>query len=1130
MPSRGGRQSAQSGSPASTPVLGRDAGGLRIELVRTEAGSAEPFVVLYEGRHTRLLLAELVAGEGEVVRRFVLKVRSDVVAPRAPGHGRALTNPDVDEAWQREVGDLAKVESAQVVARVPVPPELLASAPVTYCQRTQRYFHPVCAVTGEVLRTCKDDEWLLDCGLVKYSSDTWRYVSGGSGSRTFYRVPGANSERPRDGVTVRIGAQLHRDWAQLVHAAEGDAARERAAAVLPCVRCEHRHDCFPVATAVAMSPSSASATAAAAGPIPAEEQLQVVTFHDFEAVALELLDFDYDDLCDLLGGAELAEVVASAMPPVQARRELMQRRGAALVGPGQWLFGGDPMRFPLEVLRQKLSAFASVVEGVRALHAATGRPHFAVAPANVMASLQPAVAGTPVRWGFQVRLLDFGSALRFTAPGLASSTLPPLLEPGAELREDLRMRAYQAPELQAVDGQTVSMLVQVRRAAGTSADQVRLQVEAQGAANLKQFRPGDVVCVMPSNGTLQGELTLWASLSEVKPRGLSASALVPTTHPCLRWEGKSVDARLAFFRHFGPPVDLYGLGMLLFRTLLVNDGQSMEDVEEVVGKCLRRLKDELSGLPVDDAMVQRRLQHHLHGKDVRARFERAQVLFRGEARAEFAQQVADGSAPIDAGIWQSLLRIAFKLTTQLSGFSYSTSYADGSPFLLRQVKEDVEALRRRVHVDLFAAADRDRALAAALEQVLEELRNELLAGGGDGTRGDARVAAVPAPARGFRLVLEKEGDPAVQELGFDQEQVTIGRKEVDNLVRLQDPMVSSAHAVIELQEEGWVVIDRNSRNGTEVDGVRIPVDVPVPLQDGTVLTIRPFTLTFRSGGGAGTTAAQRGRPNLEMTTVVESLSGEQIGEQLQSEYARCQQAPPAQQHEALRQVLVRARSAAGADELHQKLEPLLRQFARSQTIAAEAPAPAAAPAFFAAAHKALQQLAKALVGQDDFRSADEVAAFATKLRSFVDATCTWIEQAIAQRREFVRVLEAGGRSTGGGLRGTAAEVRQLVLGPTGAATAEVFLSRFYAEVMDTLHSLLKTPDSVRKAVRDKLDPARLAAQASSEKKGFFGADVATSPLWKLFLQNYNEVTDDKSFELSLEVMMRKSLEAPLSRP
>jgi len=1089
------------GAAAPTPTLGSTAAGLRFQLVRAPADSMARFVVLHEGRFSRIFLAELRAEGGAELLRFAGKVQSDQYKAQSPGHGQGLTNADIDELWQRESHDLAAIDSPHVARLVPAPPGLRASRPVIHCERRDAYFHPVCAETGEALTVCRDDAFLADLGLVEYSQDSWRYLYGGGAerrSRTFYRTPGANGERPRDGVTVRIGADLFRDFGRLVNGAAGDAAVQRAQGVLPCLDCEHRATCFP-----ADFPADARS-----GRIPAEDQLQAVSFYDFVALPLQLLDVDYDQLCELLGGGDFADVLGAGKP---AQKQLLQRHAAAFAGPAQWLFQGDALRFPLEVLRQKLGAFQEVVAGLRAVHAATGRPHFGLAPQNVMARLLPAGRSAPSRWNCEVQLLDLGGAVRFRPPVRAGQP-PDLLGPGPEAREDLRMRPYHAADLQDSDGQGSTLSVRFRPAE-PAGERMRLVVEAQGGSNLKRFRAGDWVCLVPSAGLLGAESALWARLEQIQAKGFVASAEVGRDDPCVRWAGKSLEAACTFFRNFGPPVDLYGLGMLLFRTLLANDQQPMDEVEDVVGRCLRKLRDELSGGPVDGRAVLARVQQFVAGKEVRARFAAANVLQRRDDRAVYQRACTGDREPVDAGSWQALLDVAFRLTTQIAGYSYADSHAESSPFLLKQVHQDVEAVRARLYVDLFAAGARDAAVAAACAEVQEQLRGELLRGPDEGapTGGGAALRA----QGGFRLAVQKDGDPAPQQYDFTREQVTIGRREVENLVRLNDPMVSSAHAVIEKQAEGYAIVDRNSTNGTEVDGIRLPGEVAQPLHDGSVIRIRPFTLVFHHGSD-----------RLEVTSVVSIVSADRLADQVFAEYAARLQADPVAQKDALRQVLLAAKGALGTAGLLAKVDEIAQRV-RGAAPAAGGKEPVGAK-FFASAHKALAQLASACVGAGDFTRPDEIERFAAKLGQFVEATSKWIEGALLLRRELGQQLELGATSAGAtGLSSvrTAADLRQLLLAwAAGSASPEqsgAMLGKFFRDVQAMMEGLLAGAQTIRRAIRDRLDPERLVEKIG---RGLKTNLAAGSHLWKLYVETFHEVVEGKQFELELDRLLQKSLQ------
>jgi pSer/pThr/pTyr-binding forkhead associated (FHA) protein len=1091
------------GPSARQPILGSWQSGLRIRLVTVDGDPAQPFVVLHEGRFSRHYLAEITSEGGQSVARFVWKVQNDTHTPRGKA-GVTLSNRDIDDVWQREIDSHLQLDLPQIVARFPAPDGLLASPPIVHCKQVDAYFHPVCAGTGAVLAVCRDDEFLAGCGLVPYSTDTWRYLHGGDaarGSHVFYRVGGANSERPRAGVTVHTGNQLFRDWAALVHAGADDPAAAAAKSALPCLTCDHRQTCFP--------------SLSAATEVPAEQHLRFVSFYDVRSLALERLDFGYGELCNLLGGGEPADVLAASAVP--GRQQALQTAVTALSGPGQWLFAGDATRFPLEVLRAKLAAFREVVVGLAAVHTTLGRPHFAVAPTNVMAAWTGAGTGTPRRWGFRTALIDLGSPVRVMPPAAARTDLGEQLGPGPELREDLPMLPFIAADLQGIDGQSVTLPVSCRATKGDDGA-VELSIAAQGSTNLKHYRAGDLVAVTAAAGADGNEASteVWAQLREIKSRSLTAVARLPADHPGAAWHDRRFEARLAFHRHFGPPVDLYGLGMLLFRTLLVNDEQSMEEIAEAAGKCRRRLGDELTGV-VDEPHVTMRLQQLITGKELRSRFDASQVLQQSDARKVMVAAAGKGAPALDAGLWQQLLSIAFRLTTQWQGYSYSHSYAEASPFVLRQVLTDVDAVCQRVHVDLFARAEQDAAIATACHELLGQLRTELMAAEAPETTRAGMAKPAGAAPKGFRLLVEHESAAVPpQDYAFDREQVTIGRREVENLIRLNDPMVSSAHAVIEQQAEGWVVVDRNSTNGTEVDGIRLPGDVPQPLVDGTVILIRPFRLTF-------TTAAA----NLDSTSVLHTISADKLAQQLQAAYARSSTAPTGELQAALRRVLTEARDMVGGPELMARLEDLTRRFRGADGEGGAADAAQLQARFFTSAHKSLSQLSRAMIGPGEFQKPEEVQAFAGKLGRFVETTTQWIERTLELRRALGKHLELGATSTSIGrpLVRSAADVRQLLLAWSEAGAAAdpsgYFLAKFYDDVIAIFEGLLAGSQQVRRAIRERLEPTRLVDLAG---RGIINNAAAGSALWKLYVQTFQEVTEGKQFELELDRLLQKSLQ------
>ncbi|HEY62982.1 MAG TPA: FHA domain-containing protein [Caldilineae bacterium] len=70
---------------------------------------------------------------------------------------------------------------------------------------------------------------------------------------------------------------------------------------------------------------------------------------------------------------------------------------------------------------------------------------------------------------------------------------------------------------------------------------------------------------------------------------------------------------------------------------------------------------------------------------------------------------------------------------------------------------------------------------------------------------------------------------------------TVGRSARNDVV-LDDPLVSRAHAEIRHTDEGWVLHDRNSTNGTYLNGRRVIRSEP--LRDGDEIRIGQTILTF----------------------------------------------------------------------------------------------------------------------------------------------------------------------------------------------------------------------------------------------------------------------------------------------
>lgn len=92
---------------------------------------------------------------------------------------------------------------------------------------------------------------------------------------------------------------------------------------------------------------------------------------------------------------------------------------------------------------------------------------------------------------------------------------------------------------------------------------------------------------------------------------------------------------------------------------------------------------------------------------------------------------------------------------------------------------------------------------------------------------DLRAAARAAPELGRLVVVEAPAGQPPAGSQFPLGAVTTLGRDVNNAVVLEDPLVSSRHAVLSFRGRTWYVEDLGSTNGTYVNGIRVEAVVPV---------------------------------------------------------------------------------------------------------------------------------------------------------------------------------------------------------------------------------------------------------------------------------------------------------------
>jgi len=703
------------GDSVDIPLLGSAGGNLRFELeLATKDDSLEtrddPFVPLNDSsRFTRVLLGRVASGADHTLHPVAVKLQRSLYRPPASGAAKeTLTNPLIEDMWRRERENLIRCAGAEVVPLVDLGEELFRNPPVTFCKKIRAYFHPLCPRCKGPLRDCRDDALLRDHGLAEYSRTVQRYLycsacAAKPGRKTFYTAAASSDDKPKGDAEVRRRGELYRDFGAIVNGLSVDE-QARLSIAFPCAACLHRAECYP-------------ADGSPGKPIPAESRLVPVSYYDFHLLPLEVMELHYDEMCDLLGGASweaMRDRIRKTAAP--GRDPVLSEVDDVFSSPIQWIYRGDTSgRFALEVLHLKMNLFSQLCHGLRAYHARCREPHLDVSPSQVMVDIVPGSTNLPARWTFRARLIGIAGPHRFATDGAPEGALPPLLIPAPDAD-----RIFVSPFVRKAEfGREESLRVTIR---SIRADGSRVKIEGSASserARLDNVQAGDALRLAPASagGPLEG-MTLWGVVDGAEERGVRFTALLdaavgldPSKKP------GDFDAGVAFFPRFQVPSDLYGLGMLFFRTMLVNDGNDLLGVDDGIHRVLKKLALWLEGKKSPAAA-------RVAG-ELMPIVEREKEIFASPAILHLQEDRDERPRALPPRLWSDLLLFGFKLVTGIPGFSFSTGHADcpadKPESLMDQVMTELAVLEDRVRIELFSKSERDREIFEICTELLDEL-------------------------------------------------------------------------------------------------------------------------------------------------------------------------------------------------------------------------------------------------------------------------------------------------------------------------------------------------------------------------------------------------------------------------
>ena len=685
------------------------------------AGALQPFVLLDDSdQFARTYLMVLTTRAGEVIGSCALKMqRSEYAIQRRLGHTKmTVTNPEIEARWIQERSQLLKVQADG--PRVPAVFDITAAGsetsagtipPHLFCKHRQVLFVPRSPVSAQRLQVCRDDALLAKHGLPTYAGSLDRFLYAPAdvepGKVAFFslRQPTLPTQTPVHTAEELCGAQGQVVSGSQRIAKDAPLLHEELRHTLPCYECTEAKKCYPPKKGYAL----------------AVERLVPLNFYDAQVLCTELGDLTFDQCSDLMGGRRADEVLEEdAQAPQGSRRRMC-------------FFEGDPRgRGPLESMRLKLWLVSEVACSLRRHYLSCGQPLLNLSNRSVAIKMSHAGSQVPALWALEVGLVGSAATSPVSLPDVKSELYsPPIsLEP---LYASRRLQSAKLTFGELRQGSLEVLACERKESAGGSVVTYQLEAcledaslreqEICGADVFQVFLPEDLglgasgeLMATPSGQAKDNGRTIVTAQAPAVPKAWSAG--ISEKKP-VRLE--SINYALYPSYHLG--CDLVGLGLLLYRALVINDRQSLAAVRSQIESMENSLASDQAAHTVDvRAWVNDWLERQASGDSEDQALGKRQVLYhaidRMEARA--------GSIP--DSLWQQCLGVGLRLVTNIEGFSFCESAggppAEGAVAVLDQVIGQLHELLGQIDVILFDQGPRNQEIRSVIEEVLKEEQGE----------------------------------------------------------------------------------------------------------------------------------------------------------------------------------------------------------------------------------------------------------------------------------------------------------------------------------------------------------------------------------------------------------------------
>jgi hypothetical protein len=321
-----------------------------------------------------VIKAGLKTKHSETFKPLFLLIQRDHY-PIPPDALNPVTNADLDKIWFETNQFYSTDNTAFYIPHEPYHDGKPARfAPLLFCKKKTKFFHPPCPECGEPLDLCKDDRQLKNAGLFPYSTSLKRYLfcSGcdtAGKNQIFYQF----SRFPDDPIFVKDRFDLIRDFNKL---------RGNASGNFPCLDCPEHSACY----------------------ITGEKAISHIVFFSFYPFHMLLFDaasIKAVDFIPFLSGGSIEEPSSVTRTDSGCTFEHL----LAHQGGDSFFFDGED-RFFLEVLYLKLSLLENIACSVNQRVENDMASLIRISAHSIWITPAPQGAMLPFFWNFTVTIID----------------------------------------------------------------------------------------------------------------------------------------------------------------------------------------------------------------------------------------------------------------------------------------------------------------------------------------------------------------------------------------------------------------------------------------------------------------------------------------------------------------------------------------------------------------------------------------------------------------------------------------------------------------------------------------------------------------------------------------------------